>query len=173
MAAQRVGGTPFISLQANYSLITRAIEAEIVPTCQHHGLGILAYSPLGSGLLAGRYRRGTAPATGSRLAEWAAMPSPMARAFVTGLLAERHFDIVDDVTTAAAELGTTPPTVALAWLGSRPEITSVVLGPRSADHLSANLAGLAFELPEGVSTRLDAASRCTITPPVSGQHHTA
>ncbi|MEV1320560.1 aldo/keto reductase [Micromonospora arborensis] len=172
-AAQRLGGTPFISLQANYSLITRAIEAEIVPTCQQHGLGILAYSPLGSGLLAGRYQRDTAPAAGSRLAQWAAMPSPMARAFVTGLLAERHFDIADEVTTVATELGTTTPTVALAWLRSRPEITSVVLGPRSADQLSANLAGLAFELPDSVSTRLNAASQCTISPPVNGQHNAA
>ncbi|MBM0278296.1 aldo/keto reductase [Micromonospora tarensis] len=170
-AAQRAHGTPFVSLQANYSLIARAIEAEIVPTCQEHGLGILAYSPLGSGLLAGRYQRGTRPADGSRLAQWAAMPSPMARAFVTGLLAERHFDIADEVTNVAAELRTTAPTVALAWLRSRPEITSVILGPRSSDQLTANLAGLAFDLPETISTRLNAASQCTVSPAANGQHH--
>ncbi|MDG4800899.1 aldo/keto reductase [Micromonospora sp. WMMD980] len=153
-AAQRVGATPFISLQANYSLIARAIEGEIVPTCRRHGLGILAYSPLGSGLLAGRYHRGVAPAEGSRLAEWAAMPSPMARTFVSGLLAERHFDIAEDVAAVAAELGTPTPTVALAWLGGRSEITSVVLGPRSVEQLETNLAGLAASLPEHTVTRL-------------------
>lgn len=172
-AAQRSAGTPFISLQANYSLIARAIEAEIVPTCRQHGLGILAYSPLGSGLLAGRYQRGTAPTEGSRLADWAAMPSPMARAFVDGLLAERHFDIADEVAAIAAELGTTTPTVALAWLTNQPEITSVIVGPRSADHLAANLAGLAFILPEPVSAHLDAISRSTVTPPVTGRHDAA
>jgi aryl-alcohol dehydrogenase-like predicted oxidoreductase len=172
-AAQRNGGTPFISLQANYSLITRAIEAEIMPTCQQRGLGVLAYSPLGSGLLAGRYRRGTAPDPGSRLAQWAAMPSPMARAFVTGLLAEQHFDIADEVTAIAAELQTTTTAVALAWLGSRPEITSVILGPRSAEQLTANLAGLAFDLSQAISTRLEEATRFTVAPPINGQHNAA
>ncbi|MFI5836413.1 aldo/keto reductase [Micromonospora sp. NPDC051300] len=172
-AAQRANGTPFVSLQANYSLITRAIEAEIVPTCQRHGLGILAYSPLGSGLLAGRYQRGTAPAEGSRLAQWVAVPSPMARAFVDGLLAERHFDIADTVAAVAAELGTTAPTVALAWLARQPRVTSVIIGPRSADQLAANLAGLAYDLPEPATARLADISRRTVTPPVDGQHHAA
>ncbi|MFC4584466.1 aldo/keto reductase [Sphaerisporangium corydalis] len=172
-AAQRTSGTPFISLQANYSLIMRAIEAEIIPACRQYGLGILAYSPLGSGLLAGRYQRGTAPTEGSRLAQWAAMPSPMARAFVSGLLAEQHFDIADEVAAVAAELKTTAPTVALAWLSDQPAITSVIVGPRSTEQLAANLASLAFNLPEPVSARLNATSRCTVTPPVNGQHNAA
>jgi aryl-alcohol dehydrogenase-like predicted oxidoreductase len=117
--AQRGAGTPFSSLQANYSLIARAIEAESVPTCRQHGLGILAYSPLGSGLLAGRYQRRTAPTEGSRLADWAAMPSPMARALVNGLLAERHFDTADEVAAVAAELGTSTPTVTLTHQPAR------------------------------------------------------
>ncbi|GIE92068.1 aldo/keto reductase [Actinoplanes regularis] len=172
-AAQRTGGTPLISLQANYSLIMRAIEAEIVPTCRQNGLGILAYSPLGSGLLAGRYQRGAAPAEGSRLAQWAAMPSPMARSFVNGLLAERHFDIADEVAAVAAELGTTAPAVALAWLSGRPEITSVIVGPRSADQLTAALAGLAGSLPESVAARLNVVSQGTVAPAVNGQHRAA
>ncbi|MEU8181147.1 aldo/keto reductase [Micromonospora sp. NPDC049044] len=172
-AAQRTGAMPLVSLQANYSLIMRAIEAEIMPTCQQYGLGIVAYSPLGSGLLAGRYQRGAAPAEGSRLAQWAAMPSPMARAFVRGLLAEPHFDIADEVATLAAELETTGPTIALAWIKSKPEITSLIIGPRSADQLTANLASLAFNLPDSVSARLAAVSRSTVIPPVTGQHNAA
>jgi aryl-alcohol dehydrogenase-like predicted oxidoreductase len=172
-AAQRNGGTPLVSLQANYSIMARAIEAEILPTCRQHGLGVLAYSPLGSGLLAGRYRRDTAPEPGSRLAQWADLPSPMARAFVTGLLAARHFDIADEVAAVAAELDTTTATVALAWLTHQPMITSVILGPRTAGQLTAGLAGLAFELPEQAATRLTAASQFTVVPPVNGQHHAA
>ncbi|BCY10335.1 aldo/keto reductase [Actinoplanes sp. L3-i22] len=172
-AAQRAGAVPFVSLQANYSLIMRAIEAEIVPTCRQHGLGVLAYSPLGSGLLAGRYQRGAAPAEGSRLAQWAAMPSPMARAFVNGLLAERHFDIADEVATVAAELRTTAPAIALSWINSRPEITSLIIGPRSADQLTATLAALAFNLSDSVAARLTAVSQRTVPPPVTGQHHAA
>jgi aryl-alcohol dehydrogenase-like predicted oxidoreductase len=172
-AAERTGSTPFVSLQANYSLIMRAIEPEIMPTCEHHGLGVLAYSPLGSGLLAGRYERGATPADGSRLAQWAAMPSPTARAFVDGLLADHHFDIADEVAAVAADLETTAPTVALAWLTSRSGLTSVILGPRTADQLTANLAGLAFTLPEPVLARLNAMSQRTAPPAVTGQHHAA
>ena len=172
-AAHRVGGTPFTSLQANYSLVARAVEAEILPTCREHGLGVLAYSPLASGILAGRYRRGAEPGAGSRLAEWAAMPGPMARSYVTGLLADRHFDVADEVAAVAADLGTDAATVSLAWVAGRPGITSVVLGPRTADHLAANLAGLAFELPAEAATRLTAASRFGVRPPVNGQFHAA
>jgi aryl-alcohol dehydrogenase-like predicted oxidoreductase len=60
-AAQRLHAIPFISLQAQYSLIARAIEAEILPVCARHGLGTLVWSPLGGGILAGRYRRGADP----------------------------------------------------------------------------------------------------------------
>jgi aryl-alcohol dehydrogenase-like predicted oxidoreductase len=172
-AAQRIGGTPFVSLQANYSVMARAIEAEILPTCGEHGLGVLAYSPLGSGVLTGRYRRDVAPEPGSRLAQWADMPSPMARAFVTGLLASRHFDIADEVAAVAAELQTSAATVALAWLTRQPMITSVVLGPRTAGQLTAGLDGLAFELPEQTVTRLNATSQFTVVPPANGQHHAA
>ena len=172
-AAHRGSGTPLVSLQANYSVMARAVEAEILPTCLQHGLGVLAYSPLGSGLLAGRYQRDTSPEPGSRLAQWADMPSPMARAFVTGLLASRHFDIADEVAAVAAELHTTTATIALAWLSCQPMITSVILGPRTADQLTAGLAGLAFELPEQTAALLTAASQFTVVPPTNGQHHAA
>src|SRR5438477_5487766 len=60
--ASKVGGTPFVSLQPRYSLIARDIEAEVLPTCQRHGLGTLVYSPLGGGVLTGKYGRGAEPA---------------------------------------------------------------------------------------------------------------
>ncbi|GIM91796.1 aldo/keto reductase [Paractinoplanes toevensis] len=153
-AAQRRNGTPFVSLQVSYSLLDRDIETETLAVCREHGLGILAYSPLGSGVLAGRYRRGAAPSPGSRLAEWAAMPGPRARAYVDALLTDRHFDIADDVATVATGLGTTSATVAVAWLATRPGVTSVVLGPRTADQLAANLAALEFTLPAAVTAHL-------------------
>ncbi|MEV6841994.1 aldo/keto reductase [Actinoplanes sp. NPDC051411] len=170
-AAQRGHGTPFVSLQANYSVMARAIEAEILPTCREQGLGVLAYSPLGSGVLAGRYRRDTPPQPGSRLAQWADMPGPTARSFVAGLLATRHFDIADEVAAVADDLRTTTATVALSWLARRPSITSVILGPRTTAQLTAGLAGLAFDLPEPASARLTTASQFTVVPPTNGQHH--
>jgi aryl-alcohol dehydrogenase-like predicted oxidoreductase len=110
-AAERSGGTPFVSYQGNYSLIARDIEAEILPVCARHGLGALTYSPLGSGILVGRYRRSAPPDPGTRLDQWAAMPSPMARAWVADLLRDRHFDIADEVAKVATELDTTPAAV--------------------------------------------------------------
>ncbi|MEU4242267.1 aldo/keto reductase [Actinoplanes sp. NPDC026619] len=146
-AAQRQAGTPFVSLQASYSLLDRDIEGETTAICREHGLGILAYSPLGGGVLAGRYRRGAPPEPGSRLAEWAAMPSPRARAYVDGLLTGEHFDVAERAAAIAGDLGTTAAAVALAWIGARPGVTSVILGPRTTDQLTANLAALDFTLP--------------------------
>jgi aryl-alcohol dehydrogenase-like predicted oxidoreductase len=168
-AAQRLGGTPFVSLQANYSLIAREIEAEILPVCARHGLGTLAYSPLASGVLIGRYRRDLEPDAGTRLSHWAALPAPMARAWVANLLADRHFDIADEVAAVAAELGTVPAAVALAWVRDRPGVTSIVIGPRSMDQLAGNLAGLEVDLPAALRSRLDTVSRPAITQPVTGQ----
>jgi aryl-alcohol dehydrogenase-like predicted oxidoreductase len=78
-AAQRAGSTPFISLQAQYSLLARAIEAEILPVCQRHGLGTLTWSPLGGGVLAGRYPPGQPPGDDTRIGRLKASPMPAAR----------------------------------------------------------------------------------------------
>ncbi|MFI1990253.1 aldo/keto reductase [Actinoplanes sp. NPDC020271] len=172
-AAERHGGSAFVSLQANYSLIARSIEAEILPVCRSHGIGVLAYSPLGSGVLAGRYRRGDAPEAGSRLAEWAAMPSAMVRAWVDGLLTDRHFDVADEVTAAARTLGTSSAAIALAWIAGRDDIAAVVLGPRSTGHLAAALDGLDQRLPAEIRARLDDVSAGTVLPAVTGQPRAA
>lgn len=157
-AAERLGVPGFVSLQANYSLIKRLMETEILGVCRSHGLGVLAYSPLGSGVLTGRYRRGETPRPGTRLAEWAAMPSAIARSWVDDLLADQHFDIADEVSAAAEALGTSSATIALSWIAGRDEITSVVLGPRSLDQLTGALDGLVHPLPAEIRTRLDEVS---------------
>jgi aryl-alcohol dehydrogenase-like predicted oxidoreductase len=168
-AAERLAGTPFVSLQSNYSLLARDIEAEILPVCAARGLGMLTYSPLGSGMLAGRYRRATTPDGGTRLAEWVAMPSPMAQAYVHDMLSERHFDIADEVAVIADTLATTPAAVALAWVSGRPGITSVVIGPRTQTHLDDALAALARPLPADAQERLDDATVPFIGRKVTGQ----
>ena len=73
-AAERVGGTPLISLQPQYSLIARDIEAEILTTCGRHGLGTLVWGPLGGGILAGRYRRDAEPGADTRMGRLLASP---------------------------------------------------------------------------------------------------
>jgi aryl-alcohol dehydrogenase-like predicted oxidoreductase len=167
-AAARAGTTPFISLQPQYSLVARGVEAEILPTCERHGLGTLVYSPLGGGVLTGRYRRDTDPDADSRMGLLLRSDLPVGRAWARELLRDRNLDIAEEVTKVAAELGTTPTAVALAWVRRRPGVTSVIIGPRSVEQLRGNLRGLALDLPAEATDRLDEVSRCTTIAPVNG-----
>jgi aryl-alcohol dehydrogenase-like predicted oxidoreductase len=157
-AADRIRATPLTSLQSQYSLIARDIEAEILPTGAHHGLGTLVWGTLGGGILAGRYRRGAAPDADTRMGRLLASPEPQARRWATAQLSDRNLDIADAVVQVAAELGTTPAAVALAWVRDRPGITSVIVGPRSLDQLHHSLTGLELTLPGEAIERLDDAS---------------
>jgi aryl-alcohol dehydrogenase-like predicted oxidoreductase len=145
-AAERVGGTPFVALQPRYSLVARQIEADILPTCERQGLGTLVYSPLGGGVLTGKYRRGEEPPPDSRLARRSAT------------VPDAQADIADAVSKVAAELGTTPTAVALAWVLGRRNVTSVIIGPRTFEQFEQNLVGFDLALPEDVVTVLNEAS---------------
>src|SRR6202042_131522 len=97
-AARDIGGSPFISLQPRYSLNARRIEDDILPACQRHGLGTMVYSPLGGGVLTGKYKRGETAPPDSRAARggvWAQM------------LDDQSIDLADEVGKVAAEVGTT------------------------------------------------------------------
>jgi aryl-alcohol dehydrogenase-like predicted oxidoreductase len=152
-AAERIHGTPLNSLQPRYSLIARDIETDVLPAAQRHGLGSIVYSPLGGGLLTGKYRRGEQPAADTRFgrrasAGWAATA-----------LTERNFEIVEAVEKVAAELGTTPTAVALAWVRGRRGVTSVIIGPRTLGQLEANLPGFGLGLPPELLGLLNDVSR--------------
>jgi aryl-alcohol dehydrogenase-like predicted oxidoreductase len=167
-AAHRANTTPFISLQPQYSLLARSIEAEILPACQRHGLGTLVWSPLGGGILTGRYQRDVAPDADTRIGRLQASAMPMARAWADGMLTDRNLEIADEVAKAAAELDTTSTAVALAWVRQRPGITSVIVGPRTVAQLEGNLAGFTLDLPPEVVARLDEVSRSTTIRPING-----
>ncbi|MEO6419802.1 MAG: aldo/keto reductase [Polyangiaceae bacterium] len=137
----------FVSLQAHYN---RALEREHLPLCTKFGLGVLPWSPLASGLLTGKYRRGQAPPAGTRLAQW----KERYKAFDT----ERNWTIVDALVAVASELGKSPSQVALAWLLSRPVVSSVIFGARTVAQLEENLGAADLELSSDVVARLDAAS---------------
>lgn len=157
-AAARIRGTPFVSHQDEYSLVAREAETELLPTCRRHGLGTLTWSPLGAGVLAGRYQRGTDAPADSRLGRVTASSPRLGRYWSTTLLTERKLRIAGEVAAVAALLGAPPAAVAIAWL-QRQEITSVVIGPRTADHLTEYLTGVDLALPPDALTRLDRASR--------------
>jgi aryl-alcohol dehydrogenase-like predicted oxidoreductase len=169
-AAQRTNTTPFISLQPQYSLIARSIEAEILPACQRHGLGTLIWSPLGGGVLAGRYHRDSAPDPDTRIGRLKGSAIPMARAWADSMLNEQNLTIAGEVATVAAELDTTPAAIALAWLRQRPGVTSVIIGPRTTDQLNGNLAGFALDLPPETVAHLDEISSPATAGPVNGMN---
>lgn len=148
--ADKRGLERFATLQAQYSLATRALEREHVPLCSKFGLGILPWSPLAAGLLSGKYRRGQAPPAGSRLAEW----KERYKAFDT----DKNWAIVDALDAVAKEIGKTSSQVALAWLLSRPVVSSVIFGARTVAQLEDNLGAGDLELTADAVARLDAAS---------------
>ena len=153
-AAQRAGGTPFISLQPQYSLLGRTIEDEILPVCQRHGLGTLIWSPLGGGVLAGRYRPGQPPGDDTRVGRLKASPMPTARSWAEGMLSERNLRIAAEAAAIAADLGTSPASVALAWVACQPGVTAVFTGPRTLSQMHDNLEGFSRALPPAALARL-------------------
>lgn len=146
-AKQEHRGAPLVATEVEYSLVQRAFEDEVAPAVDELGLGVLAWSPLGRGVLTGKYRRGI-PAD-SRAA------SSHLAAFVEPYLDDRAQHIVDAVCTAADGLGATPLEVALAWVRDRAGIASAIVGARTAGHMSDVLAADDLELPSEIRTALD------------------
>lgn len=153
-AAGRVHGIPFAALQPEYSLVNRLIEAETLPLCERYGLGTATYSPLAGGVLSGRYQREADPGPGTRMGKLLAMPNAAAHRVVSSMLNDRSLAIADEVSSAAAGLGSTAAAVALAWTAAQPGITSVIIGPRSISQLEQNLAGFDLDLPADVIAHL-------------------
>jgi aryl-alcohol dehydrogenase-like predicted oxidoreductase len=131
---------PFVSLQPEYSLITRDIERELLPQCKEEGLAVLPWSPLAGGVLSGKYRKdGDFPA-GTRGAE---TENPIT---FTYRLDDRAWNIVDAVGKVAAEVGKTPAQVALNWVVNRPGITAPIIGARNLTQLDDNLGAIGWNL---------------------------
>lgn len=143
-----------VSLQPQYSILTRDIEVEIVGVCQRHGIGIIPWSPLGGGMLTGKYKAGEEPKEGTRFAA----PGPFQRVWRTRALNERNHAIVEIVTEEAARLGISTIALALAWNLDRPGVVAPIIGPKSVAQLTGNLAALDVVLPKETVARIDEAS---------------
>jgi aryl-alcohol dehydrogenase-like predicted oxidoreductase len=140
------GSVPLVSSQVEYSLLQRGIEREVVPAAAAVGMGILAWSPLGRGVLSGKYRAGI-PA-GSRAA------GPWSN-FVEPLLTDRTARIVEAVCKAADGLDLSPIEVSLAWVRDRPGVAAPVVGARSADQLHGWLRTESVRLPAEIVRALN------------------
>lgn len=141
------GRAPIVATQMEYSLLERGIERELLPACAGLGLGVLPWSPLGGGVLTGKYRHGR-PAD-SRAAGTHLEP------FVSRYLDPRCSSIVQAVATAAGGLGVTPLEVALAWVRDRPGVTAPILGARTATQLAGALQVERIDLPSEIVRALD------------------
>jgi aryl-alcohol dehydrogenase-like predicted oxidoreductase len=144
-----------VTLQPSYSLLVRGIEYEIVPACQHNGLGLLPWSPLAGGWLSGKYTREQRPAGATRLGE---DPERGMEAYDRVGTRERTWDVLEAVQDVAEAHGASMAQVALAWLVARPAVTSVILGARTLEQLSNNLRCADLVLDTKAVARLDAVS---------------
>ncbi|CAG6393745.1 aldo/keto reductase [Streptomyces cocklensis] len=144
-----------VTLQPQYSLLSREIEWEITAACRSEGLGLLPWSPLGGGWLTGKYRRDERPTGATRLGE---NPERGVEAYDRRAAMARTWAVVEEVQAVAEETGATMAQVALAWLLDRPAVTSVILGARTVEQLDDNLGSADRRLTAEQTARLDKAS---------------
>ena len=144
------GKAPVASTQNEYSLLNRKVEREVLPACNELGVGFLAWSPLGRGVLTGKYRGGKP--SDSRGA------SPHFSSFIDPYLEERSSRIVESVMVAADGLGLSPLEVSLAWVRDCPGVTSAIIGARTGAQLRGALSTESVTLPIPVREALDEVS---------------
>jgi aryl-alcohol dehydrogenase-like predicted oxidoreductase len=148
------GWSPLISLQIEYNLLERTVEHELMPMAQALGLGVMPWSPLGGGMLTGKYGRkdlaqeGEAKVSATRKGVIAS----------SGHMTGRALDIAEVVAAVAGETDATPAQVALAWTLRHPAVVSPVIGARTAAQALENLAALDVRLSDEQLARLDQAS---------------
>ena len=154
-AAKELGLNRFVSEQPPYHLLDRSIERELVPLAQSYGIGIIPWSPLARGFLAGKYRRGQPIPAQSRFASDANRSDALQQR-ARQHFSDEAFDLLDAVEQLAAEKNCSVSQVALAWVNSKPGITSAIIGPRTMSHLEDNLGATRVQLDAGDHERLDA-----------------
>ena len=153
--ARAAGFAPPVTLQPQYNLLVRDIEHEIVPACLDAGIGLLPWSPLAGGWLAGKYRRDVMPTGSTRLGE---NPARGMEAFGPRNAQDRTWAVIDAVQAIATTHGVSPAEVALSWLSARPTVTSVILGARTPEQLASNLKSVATVLTPEETAQLTAIS---------------
>src|SRR5580704_7604251 len=147
--AELRGWAPLIALQIEYSLLERTVEGELIPMAQALGLGVTPWSPLRSGVLSGKYSRDNMKAESAGRADWVARNAN-----------EHTFKVLDVLAEVARKRDTTAARVAIAWVLSRPGVTSPILGARTEAQLDDNLAAIEVKL-----TPEDIAALDTVTKP--------
>ena len=137
-ASERHNLTSFMCVQDHYNLLDRTIERELVDLCQSEGLGIMTYSAVAVGLLTGRFRHGESPPPNT---VWAADQNRFKR-----MMSPEADRVVETLISIGSERGKTPAQVAIAWLISRPGISSAMIGPDLPEQVDENIGGVGLDL---------------------------
>lgn len=143
---------PFVCLQPEYSLITRDAERELIPLCRSEGLAVIPWSPLGGGILTGKYAKDAAFPTGTRGGD---TENPIT---FTYRLDDRAWNIVDAVKDAAAKTGKSAAQISLNWVLNRRGITAPIIGARNLAQLEDNLGAVGWQLDDETGKALSWAS---------------
>jgi len=155
--SERYGWSRYVGHQVYYSLIGRDYEWELMPLAADQGVGALVWSPLGWGRLTGKIRRGQPLPEKSRLHVTAEQGPQMPDEYL--------YTVVDALDEVAKETGKTVPQIALAWVLSRPTISTVIIGARDEEQLKANLGSVGWKLAPQQIAKLDEASKVSLTYP--------
>jgi aryl-alcohol dehydrogenase-like predicted oxidoreductase len=150
--AQELGVPRFVNAQNDFSLLNRAVEADVLPACQRLDIALVPYFPLASGMLTGKYRRGEDPPEGTRLAAWGSRAGAFA--------SEEKFDVVERLTQYADDHGHALVDLALSWLASTPGVGSVIAGATSPEQVRANAAAtVAWAMTDAERAEIDGLAR--------------
>jgi len=151
-AADRKGTAAFVSLQNQLSLLDRRQQDDTIAACERHGLGILPYFPLASGMLTGKVTRGNPPPEGTRL-------STMPEERVGNLFDDRTFDVLERLTAFATDRDHTILELAMSWLACLPTMASVIAGATSPEQVRTNAAAASWKLTADEMAEVDQLSR--------------
>lgn len=153
--AKAMGMQVPVTLQPQYSLLSREIEWEIVPASLYNGIGLLPWSPLAGGFLTGKYQRGGGPAPGTRAGSEKPLYQWVSEEYADS---DRNWKTIDAVVRIAKEIGATPAQVALSWIADRPGVIAPIVGARTVEHLLNNLGAADLTLSDGFSDELEKVS---------------
>jgi aryl-alcohol dehydrogenase-like predicted oxidoreductase len=147
-AAERRHHQRFVCEQPPYSILVRGVEAEVLPTCQHYGMGVIPWSPLASGWLSGRRLRAEIPSS------WRADRLP-GQFDLSRPANQRKLEAADALAVLAEETGMSLVHMALAFVINHPAVTAAIIGPRTREHLDSQLGAVDVQLTNEVLDRID------------------
>jgi aryl-alcohol dehydrogenase (NADP+) len=153
--AKAMGVQVPVTLQPQYSLLSREIEWEIVPAALYNGVGLLPWSPLAGGFLAGKYQRGGKAGSGTRAGSEKPLYQWVSEEYADS---DRNWATIDAVVRIAKEIEATPAQVALSWIADRPGVIAPIVGARTVEHLRNNLAAAELTLSDELSNELEKVS---------------